>query len=154
VGGQTSIQFSVANVSGTDATYQARLWLNETQIAFQEVNVAAGGSTLALFNVSPAEGTYEVRVDRSFGSLVVGQPAPTPTPSPTVGPIATPTVAPTPTTVPPTPTVVGEQPTPTPTVAPPPVDSGGGFPLIIIIIVVVVVIVGGGIAFIVFKRGS
>ena len=158
VGGQTSIQFTVDNVSATDATYRARLWLNEAQVAIPEVNVPAGGSTLVLLNVSPAEGTYEVRVDRSLGNLVVGQPAPTPTPSPTptVRPTATPTVAPTPTTVPPTPTptVVGEQPTPTPTVAPPPVNGGGGFPLIIIIIVIVVVIVGGGVAFIVLRRGS
>ena len=165
-GDQTAIQFTVTNVSATDADYKARLWLNESQVAIQDVSVAAGGSSLVLFNVSPADGTYDVRVDRSTANLVVGQPAPTPTPTPvptptptvrpTPTPTATPTAAtPTPTLAPPTPTptVVGDQPAPTPTIAPPP-DEGGGFPIIIIAIVAAVVIVGGGVAFFVLKRGS
>ena len=168
IGDQATIQFTVTNLSTGEADYKARLWLNETQVAIQDVTVSAGGSSLVLFNVTLAEGTYDVRVDRSTDTLVVGQPVPTPTPTPpptatpTVRPTPTPTATPTatpptptPTSAPPTPTptVVGEQPTPTPTIAPP-ADEAGRFPIIIVIIVAAVVIVGGGVAFFVLRRGS
>ncbi len=121
IGEDFTISADVTNISDNAGTYVATLWVNGTVEAGTDVSIDAGEAKAVSFTVTRnTEGSYEVRLDRIFGSFTVTEaaappappapapaPAPAPTPAPAPAPAPTPVPAPTPAPppAPPTPPV-------------------------------------------------
>jgi PGF-pre-PGF domain-containing protein len=98
-GEDVTISADVTNTSASAGTYAATLWLDNTATAGKDVSIAAGQTATVSFTVAGVtEGSYEVRIDRLFGSLDVAQAV---TPSATTEPPATPSAPTAPTATPP-----------------------------------------------------
>ncbi len=163
-GSSVTVTAAITNTSARDQTFPINLVINLVVDDSQSVTVAAGATETVMFTTVQAVGTYEVRVDRSFGSFTVeaqvatptatpvpaATPAPTATKAPAPAPTATKAPAPTATKAPaPAPTatkVPAPAPTAVATIEPTDGDDGGSIGLIIGIIIAVLVL-GGGIAF-------
>jgi PGF-pre-PGF domain-containing protein len=129
-----TISADVTNTSDSAGTYVATLWVNGTVAAGKDVYIETGKSESVSFTVTrAAEASYEVRVDRLFGSFSVTKLAPPVTP-PTPEPPVTPS-APTP-----TPPVTPPAPTPEPPVTPVTPVTPTNWWLIVGIIVGVIII--------------
>jgi PGF-pre-PGF domain-containing protein len=72
VGDTVTVSADITNTSTSTEVYVATLWLNSTIEAGKDVQIKAGATESVLFTIEPAEGSYEVRVDRLLGSLSVG----------------------------------------------------------------------------------
>ena len=114
IGDVVTISADIINTSSKIDTFAVTLWLNSTLEDGQEVQIGAGDAESVSFTVKGApEGSYEVRIDRALGSLIVGEPVippePTPTPEPAPEPVPSPAPEPVPTPEPlplPTPVTV------------------------------------------------
>ncbi len=74
-----TIKADVTNTSATAGVYVATLWIDGTIEAAQNVSLQANEKKSVSFSVTKkAEGSYEVRVDRLFGSFEVTKAAPKP----------------------------------------------------------------------------
>jgi PGF-pre-PGF domain-containing protein len=74
-----TIEADVTNTSATAGVYVAILWIDSTVEAAQNVSLQANEKKSVSFSVTKkAEGSYEVRVDRLFGSFEVTKAAPKP----------------------------------------------------------------------------
>ena len=109
-GEAVTISADVTNIADRAGTYVATLWINGTVEAGKYISLEADKSQTVSFTVTrAAEGSYEVRFDRLFGSFSVTKPVPAPKP---------PVPAPKP-PAPPAPPAPAPAPAPTPPVAPP-----------------------------------
>ena len=100
-----TISADVTNNGSSAAVYPANLWINDTIEQTQTIQVGAGQTETVEFTINKPAGSYDIRVERLLGQLVVGVPPATPVPvvvtvaDAAATPTATPTPAPTATTV-------------------------------------------------------
>jgi len=137
-GEDITISADIANTSDSAGTYVATLWINGTVEAGKDAYIEAGKTESVSFAVArAAEGSYEVRIDRLFGSFNVTKsvPAPAPPVTPPAPPPAPPVTPPAP---PPAPPVTPPAPPPAPPVTPINWWLIGGIIAAVIIIAVVV----------------
>lgn len=91
-GAPVTISAVITNTTQQNAVYTAVLWVNRTAESGQDVSVPALSSKTVSFAVTRAvEGTYDVRIDRLFGSFSLTKavtPPPPPPPVPTPPPPA------------------------------------------------------------------
>ena len=74
-----TISADITNLSNTAGTYTVTLWIDGTVEAGRNVSSEAGETTPVSFTVTrDAEGSYQVRFDRLFGSFNVIEAPPTP----------------------------------------------------------------------------
>jgi len=67
-----TISADITNISSEAATYVATLWIDNTVEAGQDIYLEAGETEPTSFTVTrDAEGSYDVRIDRLFGSFSV-----------------------------------------------------------------------------------
>jgi len=78
-GQEVIISADITNPSDTAGTFVVTLWIGDTVEAGKDVSLEVGETKLVSFTVSrDVEGSYEVRLDRLFGSFSVTEAAPTP----------------------------------------------------------------------------
>ena len=71
-GEDITISADITNLSNTAGTYAVTLWIDDTVEAGKNVSLEAGETTPVSFTVTrDAEGSYQVRLDRLFGSFRV-----------------------------------------------------------------------------------
>ena len=78
VGEPVTISATVKNVSSSDLTYPANLWIDETIHSSLYVNVASGESETFTFTVDKPQGKYDVRIDKLMGNFSVSGVSATP----------------------------------------------------------------------------
>ncbi|MFC2002196.1 PGF-pre-PGF domain-containing protein [Chloroflexota bacterium] len=135
-----TISADITNLTDATLTDVITLWINNTIEKGKDISIKANETESVSFTVTrAAEGTYNVRLDRLFGSFnVTKAPAPAPTP-PAPAPAPAPTPAPAPAPTPPAPSPA-PAPTPSPAPAPTPVNwwlIGGIIGAVIVIGVIV-----------------
>jgi len=75
-GKEVKIGAEVINLSQREATYMAILWLNGLVEASKQIALAPGEKGVVSFTVVKPEGSYEVMIERLFGSFKVIPPVP------------------------------------------------------------------------------
>ena len=71
-GEDITISADITNLSNTAGTYAVTLWVDDTVESGKNVSLEAGEATPVSFTVTrDTEGSYEVRIDRLFGSFRV-----------------------------------------------------------------------------------
>jgi len=72
--GAITVSADVTNLSSSEGTYVATLWVDGTIEAGQDITLAAGGTEPVSFEVTrDTAGSYEVRLDRLFGSFSIAE---------------------------------------------------------------------------------
>jgi PGF-pre-PGF domain-containing protein len=75
-GSPVTITADIKNISTTEDTYVATLWVNKTVEASQAITLAGGATAPVSFTVSKKDaGSYEVRLDRQTSTFKVLKPA-------------------------------------------------------------------------------
>ena len=103
-GEPVTISATVKNVSGSDLTYPANLWIDDTIHSSLYVDVASGASETFTFTIDKGQGKYDARIDKLMGNFSVAGIVSTPekvtkaVPSVAVAPV--PSATPKPTSVP------------------------------------------------------
>jgi len=90
-GEDITISADITNLSNTAGAYTVTLWIDGTVEAGKDVSLEAGETAPVSFTViGDAEGTYQVRLDRLFGSfnIIEAQPAESTEPAEPTEPIA------------------------------------------------------------------
>ena len=78
VGEPVTISATVKNVSSSDLTYPANLWIDETIHSSLYVDVASGASETFTFTLDKPQGKYDARIDKLMGNFSVSGVSPTP----------------------------------------------------------------------------
>ena len=78
VGEPVTISATVKNVSSSDLTYPANLWIDETIHSSLYVDVASGESETFTFTVDKPQGKYDARIDKLMGNFSVSGVSATP----------------------------------------------------------------------------
>lgn len=114
---------NVTNTSDELAVYPANLWINSSLHDSEAIVLQAGETQTFSFELTLAEGEYELRIERLFETISVRLQQPSPTATATTEPTASATAAPTATPEPATPTFTAVPPSPTPSPSPTPTIS-------------------------------
>ena len=103
-GEPVTISATVKNVSGSDLTYPANLWIDDTIHSSLYVDVASGASETFTFTIDKAQGKYDVRIDKLMGNFsvtgIVATPEKVTKAVPSVAVASVPSATPKPTSVP------------------------------------------------------
>ena len=121
-GEPVTVSADLTNLSNTNVTYPATLWINGRIEVGQDISLKASETKKVSFPTSrSADGNYNVRLERLLGRFTIGQaaatplPSPSPSPSPSTSPTQPsplPSVKPSPSIQPGTPTPAGTAPAP------------------------------------------